>query len=322
MTYKNKDKIRKKLKYDYKGWALKKASDEIKNDKLFIIEILAKNPLALEFVSKELQNDKKVVLEAIKAHPDAFQFASEELKNDKEFVLEAIEISDRIIKYASFNLRNDKDVAFKIIKRGAYSIKDMSHSILADKDIILPAVKVGPLVYYSVSNELKNDREVTLAAIRRNGYLMEAITSQEFKNDKEIVLAAMIEVGDTGSSYVLHYASPELRNNPVFKFRNYSTLKELSVLIDNVENFERLPLRFFESGNSDILEFAIDLVRDKLKCLPESDENKNYVKEIAKLMKNTIERNHKQLEIDAQPKNDKERYDKLIDDSFDELKSL
>ena len=56
-------------------------SDDLKNDKEFILTCIKKNGLALEFASNNLKNDIEIVLYAVLQDELALEFASDELKN-------------------------------------------------------------------------------------------------------------------------------------------------------------------------------------------------------------------------------------------------
>ena len=53
------------LRYDKSASALERASDELKNDKDFMLKAVSVNGRALEYASPELQNDKDVALAAV-----------------------------------------------------------------------------------------------------------------------------------------------------------------------------------------------------------------------------------------------------------------
>ena len=56
-----------------------------------MLKVLNESYLELEFVSEQLRNDKEFILEALKNNPYlGLEFVSEQLRNDKEVVLEAV----------------------------------------------------------------------------------------------------------------------------------------------------------------------------------------------------------------------------------------
>lgn len=94
------------------------ASENLKNDPGFMIEVFKKFGSALKYASKELQEDKNVVLEAVKQDGGALEFASKALQEDKEVVLEAVKQTGKLkffndgfngsaFKYCSKILSND-----------------------------------------------------------------------------------------------------------------------------------------------------------------------------------------------------------------------
>ena len=53
-----------------------------------ILQAVKTDRYALRYASEELKNDKEIVLTAVKNNGYALAFASERLKNDKEFLKE------------------------------------------------------------------------------------------------------------------------------------------------------------------------------------------------------------------------------------------
>ena len=47
------------------GWALKYASEELKNDKEVVLAAVAQYGYALEYASNDMKNDKEVVMAAV-----------------------------------------------------------------------------------------------------------------------------------------------------------------------------------------------------------------------------------------------------------------
>ncbi len=109
------------------------ASENLKNDPGFMIEVVKKFGSALKYASKELQEDKNVVLEAVKQDGVALEFASKALQEDKEVVLEAVKQTGKLkffndgfngsaFKYCSKILRNDIEF---IIESSKLDLKTM-----------------------------------------------------------------------------------------------------------------------------------------------------------------------------------------------------
>jgi hypothetical protein len=97
------------------------ASEELRNNRAFVLEAVKQNGLELQFASKQFRNDKQVVLEAVKQDGDAIRYASEQLKNDKDIVLEAVKQNGLALYYASEQLKNDKDIVLEAVKQNGFA---------------------------------------------------------------------------------------------------------------------------------------------------------------------------------------------------------
>ena len=64
------------------GSSLEYASDELKNDREFILEAVAKSGYALKYASDEFRADREVVMTAAAQDRDELQYASDELRYD------------------------------------------------------------------------------------------------------------------------------------------------------------------------------------------------------------------------------------------------
>ena len=88
--------------------------------------------LTLKYASEELQDDKQFVLEIMKmgAKYQAFEYVSEGLKDDKEFVLEVMKIKPAVFLHLSERLKQDKELKklynLDLIKQG----KDLENVLL------------------------------------------------------------------------------------------------------------------------------------------------------------------------------------------------
>ena len=95
------------------------ASNEIKNDEEIARMVVCKFYQGdfLKYFSEELRNNKDFILDAVKFDGKALEWVSEELKNDKDVVLKAIENYPIVIQYASDELRNDKEIILRVTEQ-------------------------------------------------------------------------------------------------------------------------------------------------------------------------------------------------------------
>lgn len=104
------------------------ASDELKNNKDFVLQAIKIYGLCFEYVSDKLKNDKVVALKAIEENSSNIKYISNELKRDKEIILKAVEKDADNIKYVSDELKKDEEFMKQL--------KKINNSIIID-DLIL-----------------------------------------------------------------------------------------------------------------------------------------------------------------------------------------
>lgn len=203
---------------------LQYATNELKNEKNFILNLVKHNGNELQFTSKELQNDIEIVMQALKSDSNALQFASKELQNNKQVVLEAINkmspykerelflvglfdenSSENIFKFASDELKSDREIVLKAIEKDKVSFKYASKELQIDLSFIFEVINIDVSAINFTSREIKNNKELILEILKSNGSALKYV-SKELQNDKEIVLQA---VKSNGIS--LKFASPKLK---------------------------------------------------------------------------------------------------------------
>ena len=147
------------------------ASENLKNDPGFMIEVVKKFGSALKYASKELQEDKNVVLEAVKQDGVALEFASKALQEDKEVVLEAVKRSGVALEFASKALQEDKEVVLDAVKQYGGALEYASKDLQGNKEVVLEAVKQDGNSLRYASKALQEDKEVVLEAVKQTGKL-------------------------------------------------------------------------------------------------------------------------------------------------------
>ena len=209
----------------YNGDILKNVFDELKNNKKIVLEAVKYNGDNLDFASNNLKNDKDIVLEAVKnignknlGYKNGLKYASNRLKNNKDIVLQAVKKNGLVLEYASETLKNDKDIVLQAINNNIEALEFASEILHNDRDIILFVINHNGLFLEYASNELKNDKDIVLQAVKQNGLALE-FASEELQNDKYIVFQAV-----KNDSSALEYASNELKNNYNFILNTCLTL--------------------------------------------------------------------------------------------------
>ncbi|MGZ9432065.1 DUF4116 domain-containing protein, partial [Mycoplasma sp. CB776] len=118
----NKNFINKLIKKTKNFWFLFYASNKLKNDEEFVLDLVKSS---YEYNSNYFKNQKEVILKAVKEKSGyLLQFILGDLKNNKEV--------SRNLKYASYNLKNDKKFVLEVVKQIGYALKYASEELKND----------------------------------------------------------------------------------------------------------------------------------------------------------------------------------------------
>ena len=84
---------------------------DLKNDEDFFDKVFQKKKIYLiYYASDDLKNNKDFVMKVVKNNGLALQYASSILKNDKDFVMKLVENNQKVYNKISEELKNDKDI--------------------------------------------------------------------------------------------------------------------------------------------------------------------------------------------------------------------
>ena len=89
--------------------------------------------------SEELKNDREFILAAITQFGGPLGYASEELKNDRAFILAAVTQNGRALRYASEELKNNREIVLAAVTQNGWALIDASEELKGERDIVLAA---------------------------------------------------------------------------------------------------------------------------------------------------------------------------------------
>lgn len=112
-------------------------SEELRNDKNLVLQLLKTNGNNLALVKNEFKDDKKLVLAAIKSKPESFQYASERLRDDSTLVYYTLNFAPRQIRYAGSRFKEDKEIVAKLLVDSPVIIQYIHDDLKNDLDILL-----------------------------------------------------------------------------------------------------------------------------------------------------------------------------------------
>ena len=156
------------------GWDfLSAAPSELLADRKFMLKAVDTCGFALKYASDELKNDKEMVLFAIKSSSATYQrdpyivlrYASEEMKANKDVVLAAVMINGQSLQYASEALREDKDIILAAAINNLWSLTYASPVLREDKAFVIELVKkVGKSALKFFGKTMQSDADILEAA--------------------------------------------------------------------------------------------------------------------------------------------------------------
>lgn len=214
------------------------ASDEIKDDKNFVLRLVQKNGKTLRFVSDRLKNDPEVVNAAVQYCPEAYRFASGEIREKKDFLIALLRNKIRVLRYATDLFKADKEVVsvavdydythnsillhignqlkrdwpfmVGIIRRHPAKIHSISDELKSNKKFLLEVIEVKPELLLFLSQSLNFDRVFLLEACKKNPLAFQYLVG-DFKGEREFVLDVVARCPE-----MFQYATPILRADPDF----------------------------------------------------------------------------------------------------------
>ncbi|EFC48800.1 predicted protein [Naegleria gruberi] len=232
-------------------------SDELKDDKQFVLELTEQKRNIFSYISERLKktwnSNKEIIRKIVKLESCNFTYACDELKDDKSFVLELLEQKQTIFIYVSDGLKSDKDIVKKSVKKCGYLFEYAADELKSDKEFVLELLEqkcnifsyiserlkeclnsnkeiIREIVKVECSNfkyacdELKDDKPFVLELLSQKHEILEYV-SNRLQSDKEVVLEAV-----RIHPLLIEYASDELRNEP--------ELKHYFVALDKLEEEE------------------------------------------------------------------------------------
>jgi len=188
------------------------ASEELKHDKEFVLEVVKQNGSALRYADY-FKKDKDIVIEAVKSNGFALEYADETLRNDKEVVLEAVKKFGYALMEASWELKDDKDVVMaalkqireetdRAIKNGDISeesrefhLYDIGEKLRQDEEFMKEAEKImkgQPKQVKEISKSLLEDEDIVNAAVHQH-------TSEEIA---EGINPSMVEIDEVAKEMI------------------------------------------------------------------------------------------------------------------------
>ena len=205
---------------------------DIRNDKQIMLQAVAKNAEALEYIIDDfddnrihhnnnningphlLQNDYDILMAAIKESPTSLHLVSHSFQYDHpEIVLQAIKGAAAIDPTDLWSLYDDinedlwfdrKDVAMAWLQHGGEWLDDeFPEDYCDDKELMLTVAEYNWREFDRVSDSLRSDREFMLKAVAKDGRVLNE-ACDALRHDYDLALIAF-----SNSCYALHHFDDE-----------------------------------------------------------------------------------------------------------------
>lgn len=188
--------------YYHDSHPLKNFGMKKRNDPIFMLKEIKKDPWALRYASETLKDYPEIVMEAVRRSGVTLQYASPKLKNNRAIVMKATEVNGwalvdgnsnflmLALKYASDALKDDKFIVLHAVKINGNALEFASERLKNDFDVVLEAVKNDGYALQFASDDLRNNHIIVAAALQMYGESME-FASDALKRDRQLLLDAM-----------------------------------------------------------------------------------------------------------------------------------
>lgn len=136
------------------------ASDNLRDDEVFVSKFVAQNPDILDNISDRLKSDRYFMSKMMRTYPNALKYASPKLTDNKGFMQRMIKINPRNFEYASARLQNDEQTALLAVRNSGKMLKYASDNLQDNKKVIIEAIRSYSLSINFASERLQNDRRM------------------------------------------------------------------------------------------------------------------------------------------------------------------
>ena len=244
-------------------------SKEELSNKTIVLSVIRHYPHIFAECSDELKNDRKFILKAMKINNNIFPYLPKHLKNDVDIAIMATDI-EYFLSHITTAILQDKRIVQKFIHSKPSNIDYLQSSgklnfDLYDDEMIYPFVESNTIAFNKLSKRLQNKKKFILAALSVKYPSSELFNELplKFRKDRKIALKA-IKKYETSYSHLCD----SLKNNERFLLRALKENNDLAGVIvrENPQiflNSKLLALYIVKKYNNAISFLSEDLRNDK-----------------------------------------------------------
>jgi hypothetical protein len=185
---------------------------ELKEDKVFILEALARNSQLYLELSKELRDTEEIALQALQADDandevilEATERVSKLLANHDAMIAIAknynCDVMQETLQFSPLEIRGDKGVMIEAVKNNSIAFEYCSEELQEDCDVVMAAIEASSTSLYLVSDSFQlANPQVVITAIQRTapGDLWSAYddVDNELWANRDVAMAWLSRGGD------------------------------------------------------------------------------------------------------------------------------
>lgn len=178
----------------YWAEAFKYASQDIRNDPLFIEEALKANLNVFRYLKKKwryqyidyvrekpseffplfpakMRDDENLVMQVIKTNPENYRYASERLQNDPEIVIAAVMRRGSLLENVPEMFKDHNNVVYIAVSRDSSAFQYASPRLRDDEEIARMAIMNHPRNFQYASERIRDYDDLALYSMEEYGRL-------------------------------------------------------------------------------------------------------------------------------------------------------
>jgi hypothetical protein len=159
------------------------APEEIRADRLIVLEAVSRSGEDLQYASCDLRGDREIVLAAAKIFPSSLVFATPQLLGDYAFALEAVQMYGLLLQFMPQEIRANRDIVIAAVSNNGPALLYANEGLLLDSALAELAVEQGFSLRRTRSYRLGEFPAVALAAARKDRNEV-AYVSQRLRADR------------------------------------------------------------------------------------------------------------------------------------------
>lgn len=188
------------------------------NDKKICLLACKKSPSNINGLSDELRNDKEFMMSILRHNMECFPYFGEDVRGNREIAIPIVESNYLFWEFLDFNLKREKDFFLACVRKCGCSSAERFISqyfnefpeMLHDFEIVKELLDMNAKYYFFLPNDLQTNKLVVIETVKKNPELLSKI-SEDFKMDVDVVIAAAkIDIKS------LHHVPKECRKNHEF----------------------------------------------------------------------------------------------------------